>query len=110
MLLGHVAIRNFFNDYYSKVIECVARGPEMLVDRYRIRTFGVVSVFVNPAIRLLCFQFTDVLVTVFASIAPGYVNGICGPASSSLSNLEFFLSGLVGKQVGVDHVSTSLGI
>ena len=106
LFFGHCRVRNFFNYDDPEVIEGVSRLPEVLVDRYCVVPLGIIPVLVDSSVCFLGLQLPNVLLPV-TSVAEGEVDGIGRFATSSLSDLESFLSCLVGEEVGVDHVSTA---
>ena len=111
MLLRHIFVVNFFDDDHPKIVETVARFPEMLVDRDRIFSFHVVTMFVYTTISLLRLQFSDILSHICrTSVAPRQVNGIFRAASGFLSDVELFPTGFVGKYVRIYDMGAAFGI
>ena len=77
LLLGHRSLVLYLLDYNeAKVLEGMVLGSEVLIDFYRVFSFGVVSVFVYASVGLLALQLTNILPSVLAAIAPGEVNCI----------------------------------
>ena len=82
----------------------------MLVYLYGVGSFGVVAMFIDSSVGLLCLQFPDIMFSVITAITPCQVDGVFRPASGFLAYLESFAAGPIGEYTRVHDVSATSGI
>ena len=100
----------FLDDDHPEVLKGVAWFLEVFIDLYRIWLLGIVPMFVDASVRLLGFDFADILSSIVAVVAPCQVNTVFAPASGLLSYIKTFSSRSVGKHPRVHDVVATAGI
>ena len=97
LIFRHIPIF-YFLDYnkFEVVVELMSRLEKVLVDGDRIPLLRVIPVLVNPFVGSLNFNFAHILLPIAFHAKPK-VYRVLGLASHSVSDVESFITGLVGK-------------
>ena len=83
---------------------------EVFIDFDGIWLLGTVPMFVDASVRLLGFDFADILSSIVAFVAPCQIDGVLTPASGLLSYVKPFSSRSVCEHPRVHDVGAASGI
>ena len=111
MLLGHcLLIFQFFDDDHPEVIEGMTWFLEVFIDFDGICLLGIVPMFIDASVRLLGFDFADILSSIITFVAPCQIYGVLTPATGLLSYVKPFSSRSVCEHPRVHDVGAASGI
>ena len=103
-------IFQLLDDDHPEVLEGVAWFLEVFVDFYRVRLLGIVPMFVDASVRLLGFDFADILSSIITFIASCQIYGVLALATGLLSYVKPFSSRSVCEHPRVHDVGAAAGI
>ena len=83
---------------------------EMFVNFDGVRFLCIVPMFIDASVRLLGLDFTDILPSIIALVAPCLVYSVLAPATGLLSHVESFSSRSVCEHPRVHDVGAASGI
>ena len=83
---------------------------EMFVNFDGVRFLCIVPMFIDASVRLLGLDFTDILPSIIALVAPCLVYSVLASATGLLSHVESFSSRSVCEPPRVHDVGAASGI
>ena len=101
---------HLLDDDHPEVVKGMSWFLEVLIYLDRVWLLGIVPMFVDASVRLLGFDFADILSSIITFVAPCQIYGVLTPATGLLSHVKLFSPRSVCEHPRVHDVGAASGI